>query len=52
MVQAIELVTDLYYRVRFGGHGLTEDERRDVRDALRRLAALPATGFAAPESSE
>lgn len=38
MLRSIGLVTDLYYRVRFGGYELTESQRRQVREALRVLA--------------
>jgi hypothetical protein len=31
------LIADAYYRVRFGGHELTDDERRDLDEALLHL---------------
>jgi transglutaminase-like putative cysteine protease len=44
---ALELVTDLFCKVRFGGYELTDSQRRQVRQALRVLAradrARPAT---------
>ncbi|MHC5033781.1 MAG: transglutaminase TgpA family protein [Planctomycetota bacterium] len=35
---ALQLVTDLFYRVRFGGHELTDAEEGNVREALHILA--------------
>ncbi len=52
ILRAIDLVTDLYYRVRFGGHRLTQDEQRNVRDALRSVAAAPEGGLGTSDRSE
>jgi hypothetical protein len=38
ILDALDTVTDLFYRVRFGSHELTEAEERKVREALRILA--------------
>ncbi len=39
--QAVNLVTDLYYRARFGGYDLDADEEARLREALRLLKATP-----------
>ncbi len=38
---ALHLVTDLYYRARFGGYSLDADEEARMREALRLLKATP-----------
>jgi transglutaminase-like putative cysteine protease len=41
VTQAVDLVTDLYYRARFGGYELSAEEQSRMRDALRKLKAIP-----------
>lgn len=41
VTQAVDLVTDLYYRARFGGYELSAEEQSQMRDALRKLKNIP-----------